>query len=99
MQENTCLCSCRPTVFNLSNVSIGNLCNTVPINGSLAVFIKSVVDDELILFDANVFSLFELVFEQFEFLLPNLIKSLGCCTYKENIIINYVDTYIINILF
>lgn len=81
---STCLFSCRATAFNLSSVSMGNLCNTVPINGSLAVLIRSVAEDELplILLDTNVFSVLELLLVELEFLLLSFIKSLGCCDCK-----------------
>lgn len=59
---------------------MGNLCNIVPINGSLAVLIRSVAEDEppLTLLDTDVFSVFELLPVELEFLLPSFIKSLGC---------------------
>lgn len=64
---------------------MGNLCNTVPINGSLAVLIRSEAEDEpaLILLDTNVFSVLELLLVEFGFLLLSLTKSLGCCDCKE----------------
>jgi len=60
---------------------MGNLCNTVPINGSLTVLIRSVAEEEppVILLDTNVFSVLELLLVELEFLLLSLIKSLGCC--------------------
>lgn len=63
---------------------MGNLCNTVPISGSLAVFIRSVIDEEplLLLFDTNVLSLLELFV-----LLLGFTESLG---YKQNKITHYL---------
>lgn len=65
---------------------MGNLCKTVPISGSFAVFIRSVIDEEplLILFDTNVLSLLELFV-----LLLGFNESLGC---KQNKITHYLHT-------
>lgn len=65
---------------------MGNLCNTFPIIGSLAVLIRSITDEGpllLLLFNINAFSLVVLLLVQLEFLLPSFVKSLGCCNYKE----------------
>lgn len=80
----TCLFSCRATAFNRSSESMGNLCKTVPIIGSLAVLIKSITDEGallLLLFDIR-FSLVVLLLIQLAFLLPSFDTSLGCCNYR-----------------
>lgn len=87
---NTCLFSCRDVAFNRSCASTGSFCNTVPINGTLAVFIRSVMFDEPLLYDdISVISLPEVAFLILGF------NSLDCCDYK---IYQLTFKYIANIL-